>query len=268
MEVTNNAGTVVYGSVVNPTGATTSITLASSTLTATTALTQYKIRVTPKTHANLPVGVLGQVYDVTATVLSWTGVNQGSGSDLNSGTVSIDNGPPGPVVSTTIVPGDSKFNLTYTAPSDSDLGQIVVLISSSPIVAVPAEGTVYFSGNVLGTSIVGCVDSQQLPGAISSCMVNGLSNGTTYYIKVFTVDTRGNYSAGAAPTPATVIPTVPSATEKLASYRYRNDDGGDTTATYKASENTPVTSGFVKGDKIRVRFTRSLYSVESSAASI
>ena len=47
VEITNDAGTVVYGSVANPGSDTPTITLTTN-ITATTTLTQYKIRVTPK----------------------------------------------------------------------------------------------------------------------------------------------------------------------------------------------------------------------------
>ena len=61
VEITSNDGSTVYGSSTNPTGTTTSITLNNATLTATTATTTYKIRITPKTQANLPVGNQGGI---------------------------------------------------------------------------------------------------------------------------------------------------------------------------------------------------------------
>ena len=66
VEITNDAGSVVYGSVTNPGSDTPAITL-STNITATTTLTQYKIRVTPKSHVNMPAPV-GSSYAVTARV--------------------------------------------------------------------------------------------------------------------------------------------------------------------------------------------------------
>ena len=56
VEITNDAGTVVYGSVADPGSDTPAITLTTN-ITATTTLTQYKIRVTPKSHVNMPAPV-------------------------------------------------------------------------------------------------------------------------------------------------------------------------------------------------------------------
>jgi len=71
VEITNDAGTIVYGSAANPASNTPAIAL-TTTITATTTSTQYKIRVTPRTHANMPVPP-GSTYSVTAFVSSWTG---------------------------------------------------------------------------------------------------------------------------------------------------------------------------------------------------
>ena len=74
VEITNDAGTTVYGSVADPASDTPSITLSTNTLTATTTSTQYKIRITPKSHAAMPVPP-GSIYSVTAKINSWTGTN-------------------------------------------------------------------------------------------------------------------------------------------------------------------------------------------------
>jgi hypothetical protein len=96
VEITNDAGTVVYGSSTNPTGAaTTSITLNNSTLTASTTLTQYRVRITPKTQANMPSGSLGMLYPVVASVNTWTGTNTNKvNTDTASYLLTIDNEAP------------------------------------------------------------------------------------------------------------------------------------------------------------------------------
>ena len=71
VEITNDAGSTVYGSVANPGSDTPSITLTTP-ITVTTSATQYKIRVTPKSHANMPAPA-GSTYSVTAYVSDWTG---------------------------------------------------------------------------------------------------------------------------------------------------------------------------------------------------
>ena len=103
VEITNDAGTVVYGSVANPGSDTPAITLTTN-ITATTTLTQYKIRVTPKTHANMPAPA-GASYAVTARISAWTGTNAQAGSDAAGTTVTIDNLSPGNVTAATATAG-------------------------------------------------------------------------------------------------------------------------------------------------------------------
>jgi len=122
---------------------------------------------------------------------------------------------------------------------------------------VPVEGTTYSVGNTIGSSTVACVVAS--PG--TSCVDTGLANGTAYHYKIFTKDTRGNYSsAGAVPTgsPATPVadPIAPADTIDLIvtastssaitlSWTAPGDDGTSGTATtYDVRYSTsPITSG-------------------------
>ena len=53
VEITSDDGLTVYGSVANPAADTVVVALGTN-ITATTASTQYKVRVTPRTHAAMP----------------------------------------------------------------------------------------------------------------------------------------------------------------------------------------------------------------------
>jgi len=90
IEIVSSDGTTVYGSVSNPTGTSSVITLSTSTLTANTSETTYKIRVTPKSQAELPSGTQGSLILVSTTVLNWTSLNTAVGTDT-SYVVIIDN---------------------------------------------------------------------------------------------------------------------------------------------------------------------------------
>ena len=90
IEVTSADGSTVYGSVSNPTGTSSVITLSTNTLTATVTETTYAVRVTPKSQANLPAGVFGSLIPVSFVVDSWSGTNTQLGSDT-SFPVFIDN---------------------------------------------------------------------------------------------------------------------------------------------------------------------------------
>ncbi|MCF7843913.1 FG-GAP-like repeat-containing protein [Candidatus Gracilibacteria bacterium] len=224
IEITNSAGTIVYGSNANPTGATTVITLSQNTLTATVAATTYKVRITPKSQANLPVPI-GSSYAVTSTVSTWTGTNSKAGADATSATVTIDNLSTANVTSSTVTAGDGSATTTYTTPGDADLNSIVILRSTSAITNVLAEGTTYTGGESIGVTTVACVDTTVSPSTADSCVSTGLTNGVSYHFKVFAKDNYGNYSTGLVPTGSPVTPTLTPGTTTLAN----TTNPGDTT---------------------------------------
>lgn len=204
VEITDDAGTTVYGSVANPASDTPSITLSTNTLTATTTLTQYKIRITPKSHAAMPAPP-GATYPVTAKINSWTGTNTQGGSDSAGTTVTIDNQSPGDVTGASGAAGNTQVTLNWTNPGDADLNSIVVLRDTVAVADSPVEGTTYTVGNTIGTNVVRCVVTPPTAG----CTDTGLTNGTAYHYKIFTRDTNGNYAVGVVPTGSPFTPFGP-----------------------------------------------------------
>jgi hypothetical protein len=262
VEITNNAGSIVYGSSTNPSSDTFTITLNNSTLTANTTLTQYRIRVTPKTHANMP-SVPGSTYSVTSYISGWTGTSGAhSGNDTPSSStttvVTIDNASPSApsgVYGTTDT--FSTITIRYTIPSDNDTSGIVVLTKQgSSVTDAPTEGSSYSQGNTIGASTVACVSSSVTPGNTGSCSYSP-SRGSTYYFKVFAKDSNGNYSSGTAPSsgysiaiPAGAvraeIETVTTATTTVGGGGNGGGDnttGSSTNATTTNSTSTPPQGG-------------------------
>ncbi len=206
VEITNSAGTTVYGSVANPASATPVVTLSTNTLTATTSTVTYKIRITPKSHANMPAPA-GSSYAVTAKI-SAVGCSSCSvsGTDTAGTTVTVDNLSPGNVTAATATGGSSRVDLAWTNPADGDLHSIIVLRKTGGAVGdTPVEGSTYVVGNTIGSSTVACV----VAAPTASCADTGLVNGTAYYYKIFTKDSRINYSAtGVVPTGSPVTPVL------------------------------------------------------------
>ncbi len=209
VEITNVAGTTVYGSVTNPGSDTPAITLSTNTLTVTTSLTEYRIRVTPKSHANMPAPA-GASYAVTARISAFTSTNAQTGSDTASTTVTIDNLSPGNVTAATATTGDAQVSLAWTNPVDADFHSVIVLRKTGDAVAdVPVEGSTYTVGNTIGTATVACV----VAVAGTSCTDTGLTNSTAYHYKIFAKDSNGNYSAsGVVPTGSPATPTLADVT--------------------------------------------------------
>ena len=199
VEITDVAGTIVYGSVSNPSSDTFTIALTTN-IVATTTSTQYRIRVTPKSHAAMPAPP-GTTYALTAHIDDWTGTNAKGGSDSGNTIITIDNRSPGNVSNATATAASTQVLLAWTNPADSDLGTIVVLRRAGAVVGdTPAEGVTYSVGNTVGSSTVACVTAPAL-----GCADVGLINGTDYHYKIFAKDIDGNYATGVVPngSPAT-----------------------------------------------------------------
>jgi hypothetical protein len=199
LEITNDAGTVVYGSVSNPVGDTPAIALTTS-IAATTTVTPYRIRMTPQSHAGMPAPP-GSTYGVTAFVSDWAGTNVHAGSDSGGTTVTIDNQSPGNVTGGTAASASGQVSLNWANPPDADFGGVVVLRSTSAVANVPAEGASYVPGNAIGSAAVACV----VAAPATACVDSPLANDTAYHYKVFARDLNGNYATGAVPagSPAT-----------------------------------------------------------------
>src|SRR5436309_4436131 len=86
VQITDNSN-VVMGTATDPGSNTVPITL-STNISVTTTATTYKIRITPKSHANMP-GVPGTTYAVTARISAVTGSNGRSGTDRGTAAAPI-----------------------------------------------------------------------------------------------------------------------------------------------------------------------------------
>jgi hypothetical protein len=188
VEVVNDTGTAVYGTVANP--ATDTVAIATSSLAATTTLVQYRVRITPRTHANMPAPT-GSTYTVTGTVTAIASTNTKTYSDSSSATVTIDNLSPANATAFSGVAGDAQVALSWTNPAAADFSQVVVLRkAASAITDTPVEGTTYSVPGTLGASTIIYV------GALSACTDTLLTNGTAYYYRIYAKDSNGNYASG------------------------------------------------------------------------
>ena len=157
----------------------------------------------------------------------------------------------------TVTPGNGQATIDYTISPTSNFTEILVLRSNQDITDVPTDGVDYSVGNAIGSASVGCVDSTistSTENVFDSCVATGLSNSTLYYFKVYSKDASGNYSLIQSVEGASTTPSVGATAVTVTSYRLRKDDGGEVTANYSHSENTPMNTGFISGDKRRIRF--------------
>lgn len=231
VEITDDSGATVFGSTTNPADVQT-ISLGTP-IDVTTTRTQYKVRVTPKSHPAMPVPP-GATYAVTGRVSDVTVTNNKTLEDLAGATVTVDNLSPANAVWSTITPGDGQIELTWTLPGDTDFAEVVILRNTSTVADVPAEGVTYTAGNTVGASTVAFV------GTGTSFTDTGVSNGVSYWYAIFARDTCGNYATGAETGPHTpgaaaqLSTTIDTTTAVVSSCRqitstslFTGDDDGD-----------------------------------------
>ena len=174
--------------IINP-GSNT-LSFINCTISVTTAVTTFKVRIIPKTHANMPAVPSGLSYDVTGTITSFTSTNAQAGTDTDSATVTIDNLSPGNVTGPGAAPGDTQVTLSWTNPVDADFNNVVILRNTATIGDVPTEGSSPLVNDTIppGNSVV------RYTGSISPFVDTGLTNGQIYYYRIFAKDDKGNYS--------------------------------------------------------------------------
>jgi hypothetical protein len=189
VQITDNSNNV-KGSVSNPSSDVIDVTLTTN-ISATSTATTYKVRIIPKTHANMPAPP-GATYPVSATITSFTSSNDHSGTDTAGAVVTIDNLSPGNVTSASTTPGAGQVTVSWTNPTDSDFtsgGNLVVLRNTASIGDVPAEGSAPAVDSSVGTSVVRYISNG------TSFIDTGLTGGTQYFYRIFAKDSNGNYSA-------------------------------------------------------------------------
>ncbi len=205
VDITDDANTAKCTAVSGLTSNTVTFPASTCNIAVTTSSTNYKIRITPKTHANMPA-VPGASYATTGTVTALTSTNTPVYNDSGSATVTVDNASPANVTAAAGTAGIEEVSLTWTNPGDSDFHSSVVLRRAGTAVGdTPVEGATYSIGNPVGSSTVACV----VATPTAACTDTGLTGGTAYHYKIFAKDSNANYSqTGVVPTGSPFTPTA------------------------------------------------------------
>jgi len=192
LAITNSANTVL-GSTASP--VTGSNTIAVAGMTAGTTLTNFKVRITPLAHTSMPIPPGGS-YSITAPVTAWVGTGGyvHAGSDTNTNALTIDNASPAATTSASATPGNGQIQVSWANPGDADFSKVIIYCKTSAITESPTEGT---DPTVDGTACDGTA-RVKYSGTASPQTFTGLTNGTTYYFRIYTRDTNGNFTAYAS----------------------------------------------------------------------
>lgn len=209
VRITSSDGATTYfTAVANPASNTVSFSGGTS-IPVTSTATTFKVRITPKTHANMPAPP-GLSYAIGGTVTAFTVTNEKLGSDGASATVTVDNLSPAGATSVSGSAGNAQTTLNWTTSASADFSRSVILrwAGSSAGAEVPAEGTDYALGDVINTdATVVCVRTADAASTAVSgvdgagtggCSATALTNGQAYSYKVFQKDSNGNYDVGVA----------------------------------------------------------------------
>ncbi len=286
VDITDNTNVAKCTAATGLTSNTVSMTGCSAGVTTSAAT--YKIRITPKTHANMPAPP-GASYDTTGTVTAFTTTNAQAGTDAASATVTVDNASPNGATSVSGTAGDTKVTLNWTASSSTDFnttsGSVIYRWTGSTAGSeVPAEGSTATIGAANGTATTACVVSSAISAVLSKidgtggsaeCTTTALTNGQAYTYKAFQRDTNGNYDAGVSI--GTFTPSAASSSFTQNKYRwYYDNDLADPTVAWGSSaiaENTAITQIPVANDppdssqelRLRVNYTVNTASLPISS---
>ena len=221
VRVTSSDGSTTYfSSATDPSSATVSFS-GGTPIPVSTSATTFKIRITPKTHANMPA-VPGASYSTTGTITAFTSTNSQSGTDTDSATITVDNDSPDNAASATGTTGDAEVALTWTNPVDSDFSNVLIFRSTSAVSDTPVEGSSPLVDDTVGGSTVRYI----LNG--TSFTDSTLSNDTAYHYLIFAKDSNGNYSqTGVIPTGSPLTPVAVVAVAAPTSSSSRSSRGGE-----------------------------------------
>lgn len=209
VRITSSDGLTTYFSAVSNPGSNTISFSGGTPIPVTAAASAFKIRVTPKTHAAMPLPP-GQSYAVGGTVTAFSSTNEQLGSDAASATVTVDNLSPAGATAVSGSAGIAKTTLNWTtsAAADFDTASGSVLYRWAAAAAgteVPAEGATPAPGSANGSATVACVVSSNASTALvrsdgsggsADCTTAALTAGQQYTYKVFQRDVNGNYDTG------------------------------------------------------------------------
>lgn len=206
VRITDSAGTITYfNAISNPVSNT--ITFSGGTpIPASATLTTFKIRITPKTHPNMPVPP-GSTYSIGGTVTAFISSYDQLGSDAASATITVDNLSPASATTVSGSPLAAQVALNWTTSASTDFSRSVMLrwAAVSAGTEVPAEGVDYVNGSAVGTATVVCVRTADAASTVVSgadgggtggCSAGALTIDQAYTYKIFQKDSNGNYDVG------------------------------------------------------------------------
>ncbi|MFO0600266.1 MAG: hypothetical protein U0228_33460 [Myxococcaceae bacterium] len=119
----------------------------------------------------------------------------GTTSRIDSTVTVAVNRPIADVIIPVAVATPTRVHFTWSNPSTHD-GVLILRSAGAPPNTAPVSGTRYPAGTALGNATVVYEDSLSFNGSVAD---TGLTNGTSYYYRIYNRDEFGVYSPGSVP---------------------------------------------------------------------
>jgi len=166
------------------------------------ALANFKIVASYRSHAQAPIAKTTTTAYVSAIKTTTNNVVLNDSPDT---TITLNNAMPNPAKWTATTPLDGKVTLNWTLGSSTD-SVMVVRYSTSSDSTMPTDGATYSVGSSFGSGTIVHI------GNDISYTDTSVSNGNTYYYRIFEYDSCLNYNT----TTPWSSPLVPKAVTTLA----------------------------------------------------
>jgi hypothetical protein len=201
--MTDSYGTPISGAEdTSPVGDVWTLPLSPS-LSVTSTLTNYRIYVDLKAYASATAGTI--TGNVSGLGTSYTIVDNDTASD----TITVDKTAPADATWGSNTAGDGEVTLNWTKANAGD-SVLIYMNTVTTDNTAPTGGTPYAVNDSIGTNTVKYV------GTGTTTTITGLTNGTTYYFKIFEYDSCANYAGGvwsSGLTPSVAVPTTTTVTD-------------------------------------------------------
>jgi hypothetical protein len=192
----------------NTTPTSDSVVLGSLNIPITNAVSSFKIKV-DQHHITLPPANTETPFTAGITAVTVDNPDMTFAyNDSASATVTIDHKAPANPTLQNITGADGRVDMRWTDPADSDTYGTMILRNTVPITDAPQDGYSYsYYTGMIGTSQL-IHNSTSYTPLSQETRSDYVTNGGTYYYKIFARDGRHNYSTGLSVGPVTPDVTV------------------------------------------------------------
>ncbi len=148
----------------------------------------------------------------------------------------LDENPPGNITNFVFRRNSNEIILSWSNPTDVDFSQVLILKSESSISDTPEVGKSYVNVDLIGGSKV------MYHAEISTFTDIKITEGATYFYKIFAYDSSFNYASGVEFEGSTISPISPISPKNVINSRFLNLNNEGITLAWS----NPIDANFYK----------------------